>query len=76
MFPRFFCLLYHYYSLKLFNMESTFNIPVPKQPKKELTRDQRLRVQTLFLNAQLKRAQICLITGYKYDHVCPQFLIV
>jgi len=52
-------------------MDSSFNIPVPKQPKKpELTRDERLRIQTLYFDANFTRDQICLQTGHTYDQVC------
>jgi hypothetical protein len=51
-------------------MESIYRVPVPKQPKAQLTRDERLRVQTLFFDANHTRAQICLETGYTYDQVC------
>jgi hypothetical protein len=52
-------------------MDSTFRVSVPKQPKKlELTRDQRLRIQTLFFDANFTRSQICLQTGHTYDQVC------
>ena len=50
---------------------STFRVPVPKQPKEpELTRDQRLRIQTLFFDANFTRDQICLQTGHTYRQVC------
>jgi hypothetical protein len=52
-------------------MASTYQVPTPKQPKQpELTRDQRLRIQTLFFDAHHTRSQICLETGYTYDQVC------
>jgi hypothetical protein len=51
-------------------MATTYQIPVPKQKHPELTRDQRLRVQTLFFDANYTRDQICLQTGYTYDQVC------
>lgn len=51
-------------------MESTFRVPVPKQRHPELTRDDRLRIQTLFFDANFTRDQICLQTGYTYDQVC------
>jgi len=52
-------------------MASAFSIPVPKQPRQpELTRDQRLRIQTLFFDANFTREQICLQTGYTYKQVC------
>ena len=50
-------------------MATTLPIPVPKQKHPELTRDQRLRVQTLFFDANYTRSQICLQTGYSYDQV-------
>ena len=51
-------------------MES-FRVPVPKQPKEpELTRDQRLRIQTLFFDVNFTRDQICLQTGHTYRQVC------
>jgi hypothetical protein len=53
-----------------FSMATTYQIPVPKQKHPELTRDQRLRVQTLFFDANYTRDQICLQTGYTYDQVC------
>ena len=47
-------------------MDSTFYVPTPKQASKhdELTRDQRLRVQTLFNDAHYTVSQIALQTGY------------
>lgn len=51
-------------------MDSTYRVPVPKQPSPQLTRDDRLRIQTLFFDANHTRAQICLETGYTYDQVC------
>ena len=45
-------------------MEPTFQVPVPKQVHQELTRDQRLRVQTLFNDAHFTVSQIALQTGY------------
>ena len=52
------------------SMDTTFSVPVPKQKHPELTRDQRLRVQTLFFDANFTREQICLQTGYTYDQIC------
>jgi hypothetical protein len=51
-------------------MDSVYQVPVPKQPAPQLTRDQRLRVQVLFFDAHFTRAQICLQTGFTYDQVC------
>jgi len=51
-------------------MELTYCIPTLKQPRKELTRDDRLRICTLFFDARYTRDQICLQTGYSYDQVC------
>lgn len=52
-------------------MEPTLHIPVPKQPRQpELTRDQRLRIQTLFFDAKFSRDEICLQTGFTYKQVC------
>lgn len=47
-------------------MDSTFYVPTPKQASKhdELTRDQRLRVQTLFNDAHFTIPQIALQTGH------------
>jgi hypothetical protein len=45
-------------------MDTIFNIPTPKQGKQELTRDERLRVQTLFNDARYTVSQIALETGY------------
>jgi hypothetical protein len=51
-------------------MEAQISIPTPKTIKsKELSRDDRLRVQTLYFDANFTRAQICLQTGYTYDQV-------
>ena len=50
-------------------MDTTFSVPVPKQKSPELTRDQRLRIQTLFFDANFTREQICLQTGYTYDQI-------
>jgi hypothetical protein len=44
-------------------MEPTLHVPTPKQTH-ELTRDQRLRVQTLFNDANFTVSQIALQTGY------------
>ncbi|RDW70268.1 hypothetical protein BP5796_08665 [Coleophoma crateriformis] len=44
--------------------------PLPQTPTKQqhkLTRDQRLRIQTLFFDAHWSRADIVLQTGYSYD---------
>src|SRR5579871_5903597 len=51
-------------------MDTTFHIPTPKQSKRELLRDERLCVQTLFFDANHTRSQICLETGYTYGQVC------
>ena len=51
-------------------MATTLSIPVPKQKSLELTRDQRLRIQTLFFDANFTREQIALQTGHTYDQVC------
>lgn len=45
-------------------------LPTPKQTRPQLSRDERLRVQTLFFDANHTRSQICLETGYTYDQVC------
>ena len=50
-------------------MDSGFHVPVPKQGKRELSRDDRLRIQTLFFDANYTRSQICLQTGYTYKEV-------
>jgi hypothetical protein len=41
-------------------MEAQILVPTPKQPRKELSRDDRLRVQTLYFDTNFTRAQICL----------------
>lgn len=51
-------------------MATKVAIPVPKQKSPELIRDQRLRVQTLFFDANFTREQISLQTGYTYDQIC------
>jgi hypothetical protein len=51
-------------------MATTYRVPVPKQQKPELSRDERLRIQTLFFDANYTRAQICLQTSHTYDQVC------
>jgi len=52
-------------------MESIFRVSVPKQPKQpELTRDERLCIQTLFFDANYICSQICLQTGHTYNQVC------
>lgn len=59
--------------LQLFNiaMESLYHAPTPKQAHSlELSRDDRLRIQTLFFDANHTRSQICLETNYSYDQVC------
>ncbi|PMD12280.1 hypothetical protein NA56DRAFT_501704 [Hyaloscypha hepaticicola] len=49
----------------------SLSLPVPKQPRQpELIRDQRLRIQTLFFDANFTRDQICLQTGHTYKQVC------
>jgi hypothetical protein len=50
-------------------MATIYQILVPKQKHLELTRDQRLRVQALFFDANYTCDQICLQTGYTYDQV-------
>jgi hypothetical protein len=52
-------------------MDSTFYVPTPKQAQKhdELTRDQRLRVQTLFNDTHYTVSQIVLQTGYTEHQV-------
>ncbi|KUJ07332.1 uncharacterized protein LY89DRAFT_766502 [Mollisia scopiformis] len=51
-------------------MATTHQIPVLKQSKEpEFTRDQRLRIQTLFYDANLTRDQICLQTRHTYRQV-------
>ncbi|RDW71804.1 hypothetical protein BP5796_07838 [Coleophoma crateriformis] len=48
-------------------------LPQPQTPtpqRHELTRDQRLRIQTLFFDAHWSRADIVLQTGYSYNQVC------
>jgi hypothetical protein len=53
------------------SMATTLPVPVPKQPREpELTRDQRLRIQTLFFDTNYTHDQICLQTGYMYKQVC------
>ncbi|PQE24980.1 transposable element tc1 transposase protein [Rutstroemia sp. NJR-2017a BVV2] len=50
------------------------SVPTPKQPRrqrhKELSRDDRLRIHTLYYSAGLTRDQICLQTGATYTQVC------
>lgn len=42
-------------------MESTFySVPTPKTPRKECTRDERLKVQTLYFDAGFTQDQIAL----------------
>jgi len=41
-------------------METTYNIPTPKTPRKEASRDDRLRVNTLYYDAGFTQAQIAL----------------
>ena len=55
-------------------MESTYHIPTPKVTKKELTRDERLRIQTLYFDAGWTRAQICLQLNLSYKAVCSAIL--
>jgi hypothetical protein len=50
-------------------MDTIYYIPTPKQPRRELTRDERLRIHTLFFDAGFTRDQICLQTGFTYDQV-------
>lgn len=51
-------------------MTSDFTVPLPKQGKKQLSRDDRLRIQTLVFDANFTRDQICLPIGYSYKEVC------
>lgn len=51
-------------------MATTLSISIPKQQSLELTRDQRLRIQTLFFDANFTHEQISLQTGHTYDQVC------
>jgi hypothetical protein len=44
-------------------MESTLSIPTPKTPRKQCSRDDRLRVQTLYFDAGWTQDQIILQTG-------------
>jgi hypothetical protein len=51
-------------------MEAQISVPTPKTPtRKELSRDDRHRVQVLYFDANFTRAQICLQTGFTYDQV-------
>ena len=49
-------------------------VPTPKQPRRqrhtELTRDDRLKIQTLYFDAELTRDQICLQLDITYSQVC------
>jgi hypothetical protein len=52
-------------------MEPTYRIPIPKVPtSQELSRDDRLRIQTLFFDAHFTRSEILFRTSYSYDQVC------
>ena len=56
-------------------MATTYQIPVPKQPREpELTRDQRLRIQTLFFDANYTRDEICLYEGEALQHACKEYI--
>ncbi|KAH8587048.1 hypothetical protein B0O99DRAFT_642837 [Bisporella sp. PMI_857] len=51
-------------------MEPTYHIPTPKTPKKpDCTRDDRLRIQTLYYEAGFTQDQICLQTGFTLSQV-------
>jgi hypothetical protein len=41
-------------------MEPTLNIPTPKTPTKDCSRDDRIRIQTLYFDANFTQAQIAL----------------
>ncbi|PQE05393.1 transposable element tc1 transposase protein [Rutstroemia sp. NJR-2017a BBW] len=52
-------------------MASEYHIPTPKQPRSaELSRDDRLRIHTLFFDANWSRDDIVLYTGFTYKQVC------
>jgi hypothetical protein len=51
-------------------MEVQISVPTPKPVvPKNLSKEDRVWVQTLYFDANYTRAQICLQTGYYYDQV-------
>ena len=42
------------------SQSSEYSIPTPKTPYKNYTRDNRLRIQTLFFHARFAKEEICL----------------
>ncbi len=60
------------YPMKYKISNAAFASLISLQPSRavELSRDEKLRVQTLFFDANFTRSQICLQTGYTYDQVC------
>ena len=50
-------------------MESSINIPIPKTPRKETSRDERLRISTLYFDAGWTQAQIALQLNLTIDQV-------
>ncbi|KAH8790815.1 hypothetical protein F5882DRAFT_291623, partial [Hyaloscypha sp. PMI_1271] len=49
--------------------QTYYQIPIPKTPTKDCTRDQRLRVQTLFFDARWTRDEIALQLNLTIDQV-------
>ncbi len=50
-------------------METIYRIPTPKQSRKELSRDDRLRIQTLFCDAGWTCTQISFRAGISYGQI-------
>ncbi|PQE09047.1 Transposable element Tc1 transposase protein [Rutstroemia sp. NJR-2017a BBW] len=51
-------------------MATTISVPTPKTPtRRELSRDDRLRIQTLYFDANWDRTKICLQTNFTYDQI-------
>ncbi len=51
------------------SLQSFYEIPTPKTPTKDCTRDQRLRAQTLYFDAHWTKAEIALQLNLTIDQV-------
>ncbi len=49
------------------SLQSFYEIPTPKTPTKDCTRDQRLRAQTLYFDAHWTKAEIALQLNLTID---------
>ncbi|PQE05125.1 actin associated Wsp1 protein [Rutstroemia sp. NJR-2017a BBW] len=51
-------------------MATAMSVPTPKTPtRRELSRDDRLRIQTLYFDTNWDRTKICLQTNFTYDQI-------